>query len=161
MRLEQFPQRADCDGAPALEEAIEAVLDATGWRWSRRAASWAVAVTERLPREVTIVTAEDRVRVETTLAEWDEIPPICREALAEFLLAAQAGLRFAHCELDDRQARLVSPVAADRLDEDLPQALLGVAAGCELLAREAAVLLRPHVAEIYLQRRRISGETPA
>jgi hypothetical protein len=146
---------------PALEETIEAVLDGAGWRWSRRATSWSVAVTERLPREVAILAAGDGVRVETTLAEWDEIPAICREALAEFLLAAQAGLRFARCELSDRQARLVSQVAADRLDEDLPHALLGVAAGCELLAREVAVLLRPDVAEIYLQRRRIFRQTPA
>jgi hypothetical protein len=159
MMLDQFPRPADCEGGPALEEAVDGVLDAAGWRWSRRAASWSVAVTERLPREVAIVAAGDGVRVETTLAEWDEIPAVCREALAEFLLAAESGLRLARCELGDRQARLVSQVAADRLDEDLPHALLGVAAGCELLAREAAVLLRLEVAEIYLLRRRIFQET--
>src|SRR5262249_49811393 len=129
------------DGAPATDEAIEAVLEGAGWPWSRRNASWSVAVTPRLPREVRVVQARSGAKVETTRANWAELPEACREALREFLLAAQPGLRFARCELDEREARLVSHAAAERLDDELPQALLGVAAGCELLAREAAALL--------------------
>ena len=140
---------------PAADELIEAALGGGGWPWSRRPSCWSVAVTPRLPREVLVSPAPGGARVTTTLAEWDEIAPACREALAAFLAAAEMGLRFARCEMDARQARVVAFAPAEALDDDLPHALLGVAAGCELLAREAEVLLRPEVAEMYLNCRRM------
>jgi hypothetical protein len=148
------------EGTQVMDEAIEAVLDGTGWPWSRRSASWLVALTPRLPREVRVVPAEAGARVETTLADWDELPAVCREALRVCLVAAQPGLRFARCELDERQARLTCDVAAERLDDELPQALLGVAAGCELMAREVEALQRPELAEMYTRHRRMLPETP-
>lgn len=149
---------ADSDAAPPAEEVIEAALDGSGFPWSRRAACWAVAVTGRLPREVLVSPAPGGARAETTLAEWDDVAPVCPEALARFLVAAQAGLRFARCELGERRARVVAFAAAATLDADLPHALLGVAAGCELLAREVVALLRPEIAEIYLNYRRMPSE---
>jgi hypothetical protein len=140
---------------PPPDEVIEAALDGSGFPWSRRASCWPVVVTERLPREVLMRPVAGGARAETVLAEWDDIAPVCAEALAEFLVGAQAGLRFARCELDERHARLVAFAAGDALDADLAHALLGVAAGCELLAREAAALLRPEVAENYLNCRRM------
>jgi hypothetical protein len=149
----------DCDedtGAePASDEAIEAALDGGGFSWAKRASSWAVVVTARLPREVLVGPAPGGALVAATLAEWDEIAPACSEALAQFLVAAQAGLRFARCEKDDRRARIVGFAGAASLDADLVHALLGVAAGCDLLAREAEALLRPEVAETYLNCRRM------
>jgi hypothetical protein len=140
---------------PTVEEAIEAVLDDSGFPWSRRPSCWSVAVTARLPREIVVRPVPGGAQVQTILAEWDDIAPVCATALADFLGAAGAGLRFALCESDDRQARLVGFAATDALGEELPDALLGVAAGCELMAREAAALLRPEVAENYLNCRRI------
>jgi hypothetical protein len=137
------------------EEAIEMALDGGGLPWSRRASCWSVAVTERLPREVLVRSAPGGACVQAVLVEWDDLAPACREALAHFVAAAQAGLRFAHCECDARQARVTAFAATERLDADLTHALLGVAAGCELLAREAAALLRPEVAEMYLSCRRM------
>jgi hypothetical protein len=141
--------------APTAEEAIEAALDDSGLPWSRRQSGWSVAVTERLPREVVVRPVPGGAQVQAVLAEWDDIAPACATALADFLKAAGAGLRFARCESDGRQARLVGFAATDTLDADLRHALLGVAAGCELMAREAAALLRPEVAENYLNCRRI------
>ncbi len=100
-------------------------------------------------------------RATAVLADWDEIAPVCRDALAEFLLAAQAGLRCARCELDERRASLVAFVATASLEVDLTHALLGVAAGCDLLAREATALLRPEIAEIYRTCRRMPSKGPA
>lgn len=148
-------QTADPATSPAPEEMIEAALDGSGLPWSRRASFWSVAVRERLPREVLVVPVPGGARAESVLAEWDEIAPVCREALAAFLVSAQAGLRFARCEMNDRRARVVAFAAAERLDAELPHALLGVAAGCELMAREAEALLRPEVAEMYVQVRRM------
>lgn len=154
-RLLGLLDRAHDPAAPAPDEMIEAALDGSGLPWSRRASSWSVAVRDRLPREVLVVPAPGGARAESVLAEWDDIAPVCREALAAFLLSAQAGLRFARCEIDDRRARVVAFAAAGRLDAELPHALLGVAAGCELMAHEAAALLRLEVAEIYVQCRRM------
>jgi hypothetical protein len=150
-----FPHPVALPAEPPSDELIEAAIDGGGFPWARRASSWSVVVTARQPREVLVSPVPGGVRVTTTLAEWDEIAPVCREALAEFLVAAQAGLRFARCEADEAHARVVAFAAAATLDADLPHALLGVAAGCELLAREAAALLRPEVAESYIDCRRI------
>jgi hypothetical protein len=136
-------------------EAIEAALDGSGFPWSRRPPDWPIAMKERLPREILVSPAPGGAGVRAVLAEWDDIAPACSEALALFLRAAQQGLRFARCEIDERQARVVAFAAAASLDADLPHALLGVAAGCELLAREAAALLLPEVAQMYLAFRRM------
>jgi hypothetical protein len=143
------------DAVPAPDDVIEAALDGAGFGWSKRASSWAVAVAPRLPREVLVSPAPGGARVAATLAEWDEIAAPCSEALARFLVAAQAGLRFARCEMDGGRARVVGFAGAASLDADLPHALLGVAAGCDLLAHEAEALLRPEVAETYLNTRRM------
>jgi hypothetical protein len=140
--------------AAATDGAIEAALDGGGYAWSKRASSWSVAVA-RLPREVLVGPAPGGANVSATLAEWDEIMPSCAEALERFLVAAQAGLRFARCEKDEKRARLVGFAGAAALDTDLTHALLGVAMGCDLLAREAEALLRPEVAETYLNSRRM------
>ena len=158
-RLLRFLDEArDPAAAPAPDETIEAALDGSGLPWSRRASSWSVAVKDRLPRDVLVVPTHGGIRAESVLVEWDDLAPVCREVLAAFLLAAQVGMRFARCEIDERHARIVAFAATEQLDAELPHALLGVAAGCELLAREAEALLRPEVAEIYLDLRRITPE---
>ncbi len=145
----------DADAPPASDEAIEAALDGAGFGWSKRSSSWAVVVAARQPREVLVGPAPDGARVSAVLVEWDEIAPACSEALARFLVAAQSGLRFARCEKDERRARVVAFAGAASLDSDLPHALLGVASGCDLLAHEAEALLRPEVAETYVNTRRM------
>jgi hypothetical protein len=145
----------DTGAAPATDEAIEAALDGGGFPWSKRASSWSVAVAARLPHEVLVGPASGGAQASATLAEWDEIAPACAEALERFLVAAQAGLRFARCEKDENRARVVGFAGAASLDTDLVHALLGVATGCDLLAREAEALLRPEVAETYLNSRRM------
>jgi hypothetical protein len=145
----------DAEATPADGEAIEAALDGAGFPWSKRASSWSVAVAARLPREVVVSPAAGGARVSATLAEWNEITPVCAEALERFLVAAQAGLRFARCEKDEKRARVVGFAVAAALDIDLVHAVLGVAMGCDLLAREAEALLRPEVAETYLNSRRM------
>ena len=108
-------------------------MDASGFTWSRRASSWAVTVRDRQPREVLVIAVPGGARAAAVLADWDEIAPICRDALAEFLVAAQAGLRFARCEMDERRVGIIGFAAAPSLDADLVHALLGVTTGCDLL----------------------------
>jgi hypothetical protein len=151
-RFEELLEGTAADtGTEPSEEALEAALEASGFGWARRDAGWAVPAGERLPREIQLSAGPAGVRVETTLAEWDEIGDAERQALARFLLAAQPGLRLARCELDERKARIVSAVASANIDTELGHSLMGVAAGCRLLAREVATLLAPEVARAYLE----------
>jgi hypothetical protein len=140
---------------PATDEAIEAAIDGGGFPWVKRSSSWAVVVAARQPREVLVSQAPGGASVSASLVEWDEITPASSEALERFLVAAQPGLRFARCEKDERRARVVGFAGAATLDADLVHALLGVAMGCDLLAREAEALLRPEVAETYRNSRRM------
>jgi hypothetical protein len=142
-------------------EELETALESTGFTASRRQAGWSVSPPPRCPRELLLTIVPGGVRVNATLADWDEIDPISAAALAQFLCSAQAGLRFARCTLDERNARVMAFARASHLESDLPHALRAVATGCELLAREASALLRPELAEHYLAFRRSSAGSVA
>ncbi len=138
------------DGPMPADEVIEAALEASGLAWSRRDTAWAVPANEILPRELKIRSVPGGVRVDAALVEWDEIMPECSEALARFLVTAQAGLRGARCEIDASAARVAALVGTEQIDSDFVHALRGAAAGCRLLARQALALLLPDVARAYL-----------
>jgi hypothetical protein len=143
------------DGPPAggepAAETVEGALEASGLAWARREKGWAVPANDRLPRELHVGLTPAGVRVEAVLAEWDEIGPAEREALALFLTTAQAGLRGARCELDATSARVATLVEAAHVDGDLPRALPAVAVACRQLARPAAALLTPEAAAAFLE----------
>ncbi len=142
-------------------EELETALEGTGVSASRRQAGWSVSPPPRCPRELLVTIVPGGVRVSATLTDWDEIDPVSVAALAQFLVSAQAGLRFARCTLDDRNARVMAFARAGHLDSDLPHALRAAATGCELLAREASALLRPELAEHYLASRRSAAGSVA
>jgi hypothetical protein len=148
-RLDRLPAGPPAAAEP-VAETLEAALEASGVTWSRREKEWAVPASERVPRELHVRAVPGGARVEAVLAEWDEVGGVEREALAEFLLAAHAGLRGARCELDGRGARVVSLAEADHLDAELVDSLMSVAVACRLLARAAAALLSPDVARAFL-----------
>jgi hypothetical protein len=131
-------------------EALEAALEASGLAWSRRDTLWAVPATERIPRELQVRAVPGGARVEAVLAEWGEVGDAERQALADFLLAAQAGLRGARCELDGSSARVVALVEATHLDTELADGLMSVAVACRLLVRAVAALLAPDAARAFL-----------
>jgi len=133
------------------DEVVETVLETSGLAWSRRERGWAVPAAEHCPRELRIGAEPGLVRVEAVLADWDEIGVVEAEALARFLYQAQPGLRFARCELHERQARISSVIEAEHLETDLLHGLRGVAAGCRLLARETTALLVPEMARALLE----------
>ena len=137
--------------AETSTEAVEAALETSGFGWTRRGKGWAMPAGERLPREIHVSAGPAGVRLEATLAEWDEIGDTERQALARFLLAAQPGLRLARCELDERRARIASVADSANIDTELGHSLMGVAAGCRLLAREAGTLLATDAARAYLE----------
>jgi hypothetical protein len=143
------------DGPPAggepAADVLEAALETSGLAWARREKAWAVPANDRLPRELHVTLTPAGVRVEVVLAEWDEITPAEREALALFLATAQAGLRGARCEMDARSARVVAVVEAAHVDSELACGLLAVAVACSQLARPAAALLTPEVAAAFLE----------
>jgi hypothetical protein len=146
---------------PPSEGAVEAALDAAGLAWARREAGWVIPPAGPVPRELAVRRAPGGVRVEAVLAEWDALGEEPRAALARFLVAAQAGLRGARCERDDRGARICSWADARRLEADLGPSLRSVGGGCRLLAREARALLIPEVARAYGAFHGLSGEPPA
>jgi hypothetical protein len=131
-------------------EEVEMALDAIGLPWSRRDGGWAVPAADGVARELRLSPADGGVRVEAVLIEWDEAGDDSRAALARFLSAAQGSLRHAHCERDERQARVVAQLRPAELETGLADALLGVSAGCRFLAREASALLSPELARLYL-----------
>jgi hypothetical protein len=133
------------------EESVEGALVGTGLAWTKRERGWAVPATEKMPREIQIVPAGAVLTVEAMLSDWDEIGAAQTEALARFLLAAQASLRWARCDLDERSARVLARVEGAQVDADLGHALLGVAAGCRMLSRETAALHHPDAARAYLE----------
>jgi hypothetical protein len=138
------------DGGEPTADVLEAALEASGLAWARREKGWAVPANDRLPRELHVGPTPTGLRVEAVLAEWDEITPAEREALALFLATAQAGLRGARCEMDGRGARVVAVVEAAQVDTELTCSLLAVAVACRQLARPAAALLVPEVAAAFL-----------
>jgi hypothetical protein len=131
-------------------EAVEAALEGSGVPWCSRDEGWAVPATQARPWELRVRPVPGGVRVETILAEWDEEDPVEVAALARFLAAAQAALRFARCELGPHSTRVVSLAETSRLETDLPHSLRAVAAGCGLLVREVRALLVPEAARRYL-----------
>jgi hypothetical protein len=150
-RLQQWLDGpAASDAEPPSDEAVEAALEGSSFAWSRREHGWAVPANETLPREMQVQGTPRGLRIEAVLVEWDEIGATEAEALARFLLAAHAGLRFARCEWIEGRARLAATAASAHLDEDLRHGLLGVAASCRLLAREAVALLLPEAARLFL-----------
>lgn len=138
------------DELATLEERIDAALEAAGRVWKRREGAWIVPAGERLPREIRITTQGVRVRIEAILMSWDEIGADETLALSRLLCRAQFDLRFARCELDERQARIAALVEASVVERDLPDALSSVMAEIRLLAREVGLLLAPETARTYL-----------
>jgi hypothetical protein len=143
----------DPPGGPPSEEALEDALNESGLGFLRRDSSWIAAALPGLTGGLAVSRVGDGARVEAVLATWDEIAPECAEALAEFLLAAQAGLRCARCELGTHAARAVAQVRTEDLGRHLIHSLRGVAVAARLLAREASALLVPQAAHIYLELR--------
>jgi hypothetical protein len=160
-RLEQWLEgAAEGDRESPSDETVEAALEGSGFAWSRREKVWAVPANETLPRELQIRLTPRGVRIEAVLVEWDEIGAAEHQALAHFLLSAQGGLRSARCELTEQSARLAVVADVAHLDADLRHGLLGVAAGCRLLAREAAALLVPEAARLFLEFHGSGAEKP-
>ncbi|MGH7169126.1 MAG: hypothetical protein ACRELG_02470 [Gemmataceae bacterium] len=146
-------QRGGADGETVqeeMDERIEAALEASGFAWKRREQVWVVPANERLPREIQIAQVAESVRVEAVLIGWDEIGEVETMALGRLLCRAQFGLRFARCEVEERQTRVAALVESAFVERDLPDSVAGVAAGSRLLAREVGVLLAPEMARMYL-----------
>jgi hypothetical protein len=143
----------DSPGGPPSQEAVEDVLNESGLGFVRRASCWAAPAPSGLAGELAVHTVGDGTRVEAVLAAWDEISPESAEALAEFLLAAQAGLRCARCELGSQSAKASVRIRTEDLGRHLIHGLRGVAVAARLLAREASAILVPQAARIYLELR--------
>jgi hypothetical protein len=154
--IDRWLAQLDSEDAPAespREDAIEGVLSQSGLAFVRRDASWAAPAPAGLPTEIVVSPLADGVRVEAMLAAWDEVSAPSRDALAEFLLAAQRGLRCARAELGSQLARVTALVRTESLDPDLLHGLRGVSAGARALAREASMLLSPEAAGLYQELR--------
>jgi hypothetical protein len=133
----------------ATEEAIEAALEAVGWPWTRRGASWIIPANAALPREIQVRRGEGSVRVEAVLVEWDAETEAV-EALTQFLRGAEAGLPGVHCEIEGTVARIAVDLGHHQIDQELPRAVSAVAAALRRLSREAAALLHADAARAYL-----------
>lgn len=93
---------------------------------------------------------EDHVRVESTLAEWDELEPESRTAIARFLLGNRAAVRLGRTELGERSARIVAETPYARLEQDLPSVVGALPDHVRRLSREVEALRFPELAGVYL-----------
>jgi hypothetical protein len=130
-------------------DAVESALASSGLNWRTRGDGWVVPANADLYRELSVRPESGRLIVEAVLLSWSEITAEEKLALERVLCRAQLGLRFARCEVDAQQARLVARVDNGAVEGVLVHALGGVAAGVRLLARETAVVLTPEVAHAY------------
>jgi hypothetical protein len=143
------------------EDVLADAMDQTGLACVRRDALWAVPASPGLPRELLIQPRAGGVTVEGTLTTWESISSECADALAEFLVAAQAGLRWARCELRSHSAHVVCQTRSEHLGVYLVHAVHGVASAARMLAREASALLVPELAYIYLEAMTRPAKRPA
>jgi hypothetical protein len=136
--------------APVEEEEVEAALEASGFSWRKREASWVVLADSQVPREVQVFAVPGGLRLESTLVGWDELGSVEAEALAHFLCRAQLGLRFARCELNGNEARLAATLRAQEVEQQLAHCVGGIVTATRLLHREAGVLLSVSGAKAFL-----------
>jgi hypothetical protein len=143
---------AHLDASCAVDfEGVVSALEEAGLPFKQREDGWVVPASVHLPCEVAVRPLPGGVRVESVLLAWDELGETELSALQWFSSRAERGLRFARCELAGRQVRVAAQVRADEVERILPHAVLGVATGVRLLAREAGTLLLPEVARAYLE----------
>jgi hypothetical protein len=135
----------------AIKDVVEDILTQSGLAYVRRDSAWAVAPAAGLPREILVQPHPGGVKVEAILTTWDTITSESNEALAEFLVTAEARLRWARCELSAHSAHVICQIRTEDLDLHLMHGLRGVAAAAQMLAREASALLVPELAHIYLE----------
>jgi hypothetical protein len=133
------------------EDVVADLLTQSGLACARRDAAWAIAPAPLLPREILVQPVTGGVKVDAKLTTWDAISAESNLALAEFLVAAQAGLRCARCELDSHSAHVICQIRNEDLGLHFLHGLRGVAAATQMLAREASALLDPELAHIYLE----------
>lgn len=136
-------------GGSASEEQIEACLADAGWTWSRRESAWVVPATTARPVEVCIEPIPSGALARATLADLVGVSDEGREALADFLLHAHSGLRFARCVMTETLAQVTSLAHTNHLESDLPNSLGSILAACRFLLREVHALLKPDVAREF------------
>jgi hypothetical protein len=133
------------------DDAVTGALESIGLPFKRRDSCWLIPPGGQRPCEINLTPVGDSVRIESVLSTWDEIGTDEREALARFLCRAQGSVRFARCELGERQAVIAARLQASVLEAGLPHAAAAVLAGSRLLGREVGALLDQEVAEGYLR----------
>jgi len=148
------------EGEPETD-VVGAILDELGFAYKRREAGWYVQASARCPQEISLTpTGNGGLRVEAVLASWEEIGDVEKLALARFLCRAQVGLRFARCELQDRQAVAAALLFAEEVESGLGDVLLAVQSAVGRVAREASALLAPDLAAAYVSFFSSGEETP-
>ena len=155
----ELPQQP---ASPEYDEVLAAALDESSRSWTKRESDWTTPPTPDCPKEIRISSIGDEVSVEATLAAWDEITPASHEALAEFLRRAEAGVRFAHMQLKESSAVVVSRIEGTRIEADLHHGIGSVSAACRMFGRNAQALLQDDLAQAFLkhQRRKRFRRTP-
>jgi len=132
-----------------LAEVIATTLEEMNLGLKRRDVTWVIPVSARVPAEIVLSAIPDGLRVAMELVRG-EPAEVNLPALALFLCRAQAGLRFARCELTEGRVVLASQVSLAGLESGLGHAIAGVLAGGKALLREAQALLLGDLAGRYL-----------
>ena len=131
------------------EELIEALLAELGLEATRRDEAWAIAGPAGV--ELVVRATPEGAIVTATLADMESAAAECREAVAAFLQRAQAELRLVEAGVDENAASLEARADGEELEVELGRAIHATARACRLLVRETQALLRPDLAEVYLQ----------
>lgn len=143
-------------GPETAGEELASLLAETGYVWSPADAApkrWHAVTTDPsgCRCELTVDATASGVQTQGLLATWEtELSDTSLEAIARFLLAAHARVRFARFVLLRQSLSAVSLATVDRLDVELPDSVFAVVAACRLVHREVGALAIPNVARAYL-----------
>lgn len=98
----------------------------------------------------------NELRLAAELIDVAALGPVCRQGLAQFLFHVQPRLRMVRCELDS-QARIVSRIEINLVEQDLPATVAQVQTAARRLHREAQAFAEESVAQAYLNTVNFAG----
>jgi len=143
-------------GGTASPPDLGLLCSETGWPFSARS-DGRCSVTLETPRLAHAATVEPLgggLRITTDLVIWDELAPAARQAVAAFLLEANALVRMARATLaqedDSIAARLEVTLAGPVRSDELGSAFAALSVGCALCPAHLELLQDEGAAQDFL-----------
>lgn len=147
----------DVNRVELSEDEVTSTLGESGYRWEQSPNTtnyWQATVNDPNGRhyELNATFTPTGVEVGSRIIEDDlELGESQQLALARFLMAAHARIRFARFKLQNHTVSVVSFATSDRLNVELPSSVAAVLAASRLIGREVRALTTLAFAKAYLR----------